>query len=109
MARVTDVERSIAFYEQLGFAVKSTFEEDGVLGWAYLAHGGAHLMLTLGRSGTDGGPSQLYLYVDDVRAYHDEMAAKGLEVSPVVERFYMERGEFELHDPDGNFLLVGHT
>lgn len=65
-------------------------------------------MVTLGGSGADGGPIQLYLYVDDVRAFRDELAAKGLDVGPVEERFYMEQGEFGLTDPDGHCLLVGH-
>jgi catechol 2,3-dioxygenase-like lactoylglutathione lyase family enzyme len=108
MARVADVQRSIEFYEQLGFEVQNTVEDDGVLNWAYLARNGAHLMVTLGHGLPASGPIQLYLYVDDVRAYHDELAAKGIDVGPVEERFYMPNGEFELADPDGHCLLVGH-
>ena len=107
MARVRDVQRSIDFYEQLGFQVGNTVSDDGSLNWAYLRRNGAHLMVTLGGEGP--GPIQLYLYVDDVRAYHEELAAKGIAVGPIEERFYMPQGEFELTDPDGHCLLVGHV
>ena len=36
--QVADIERSIAFYELLGFAVTSTHGPTGRLGWAALEH-----------------------------------------------------------------------
>ena len=106
MARVADVQRSIDFYEQLGFRVENTVSDDGRLNWAYLRRNGAHLMVTLG--GTGPGPIQLYLYVDDVTAFTTRLAAEDIAVGPVEERIYMPKGEFELSDPDGHCLLVGH-
>ena len=112
MAPVADVRRSIAFYEQLGFELgNSVGEEGGPLQWAYIRAGGAHLMLT--RADSPVPPEQqtmmIYLYADDVVAYHRELEEKGLDVGPLVKRFYMELGEFELRDPDGYHLLVGHV
>jgi catechol 2,3-dioxygenase-like lactoylglutathione lyase family enzyme len=104
MARVLDVERSIEFYEQLGFEVENTFEDS----WAYLARNGARLMVTLGGTPEATSVIQLYVYVADVRAYHDELAARGIEVGPVEEPDHMPQGEFELADPDGHRLVVGH-
>jgi catechol 2,3-dioxygenase-like lactoylglutathione lyase family enzyme len=104
MARVQDVQRSIGFYQQLGFQLEETFEDS----WAYLARNGARLMVTLGGSGGAPPVIQLYLYVDDVRAYHDELAAKGIDVGPIEEPDHMPQGEFELRDPDGHGLVVGH-
>jgi uncharacterized glyoxalase superfamily protein PhnB len=111
MAPVADVQRSIDFYAQLGFEVKSTFEEDGILHWAYLRAGGAQLMLTRADSPVppESQTMLLYLYAADVAAYHRELGEKGLDVGALVQRFYMESGEFELRDPDGYCLLVGHT
>ena len=42
---VRSVERSIAFYETLGFAVNDTFEPDGTVAWAFLEHEQARIML----------------------------------------------------------------
>jgi catechol 2,3-dioxygenase-like lactoylglutathione lyase family enzyme len=109
MAPVADVPRSVEFYEQLGFEVDNTVKEGGRVEWAYLQNGGAHLMLT--RTDEPVAPDRqtmlLYLYATDLAAYHDELRAKGLDVGPIEERFYMEQGEFELTDPDGYCLLVG--
>jgi uncharacterized glyoxalase superfamily protein PhnB len=109
MAPVADVRRSIEFYERLGFAVGNTVEDGGTVQWAHLQNGGAHLMLT--RTDEPVAPERqtmlLYLYPTDLRAYWEELRAKGLEVGPIEERFYMEQGEFELRDPDGYCLLVG--
>ncbi len=111
MAPVADVQRSIAFYEQLGFEVENTFEEDGVIQWAYLRAGGARLMVS--RTDSPVRPEQqtmsIYIYATDVAAYHRELQGKGLDVGPLEKRFYMESGEFELRDPDGYWLFVGHT
>jgi catechol 2,3-dioxygenase-like lactoylglutathione lyase family enzyme len=111
MAPVADVRRSIAFYEQLGFEIVNTVEEPDVLQWAYLQAAGAHLMLT--RTESPVPPEQqtmcLYLYAADVAAYHRELAERGLDVGPLEPHFYMESGEFELTDPVGYCLLVGHT
>jgi uncharacterized glyoxalase superfamily protein PhnB len=112
MSPVEDVPRSIAFYEQLGFAVENTVEEPGgLLQWAYLRAGGAHLMLSRTESPVPPGQQTMciYLYADDVVAYHRELEEKGLDVGPLERRFYMESGEFELRDPDGYCLFVGHT
>ena len=111
LAPVADMQRSIAFYEELGFNVENAFEEDGVLHWAYLRNGGAQLMLL--RSDSPVPPErqtmQIYVYAVDVVAFHRELQEKGLDVGPLEQRFYMESGEFELRDPDGYCLFVGHV
>jgi catechol 2,3-dioxygenase-like lactoylglutathione lyase family enzyme len=111
MAPVADVRRSIAFYENLGFEVDNTLEKGGETEWAYLHAGGAHLMLT--RTPAPVAPEQqtmlIYLYADDVVAYHGWLREKGLDVGPIERRIYMPKGEFELRDPDGYCLLVGHV
>jgi uncharacterized glyoxalase superfamily protein PhnB len=111
MAPVADVRRSIDYYEQLGFEVENTFEEDGEIRWAYLRGANAHLMLNKAARPVppEQQTMQIYLYADDVEAYHRTLAERGLDVGPLEKRFYMESGEFELRDPDGYWLLVGHT
>jgi catechol 2,3-dioxygenase-like lactoylglutathione lyase family enzyme len=87
MAPVADVQRSIDFYAQLGFEV-----------------GRADPPVPRARQ-----TMVIYFYAEDVAAYHRELRDKGLDAGPLEQRFYMESGEFELKDPDGYCLLVGHT
>jgi catechol 2,3-dioxygenase-like lactoylglutathione lyase family enzyme len=108
LARVADVAASIEWYERIGFRLENTFEEGGVLNWAYLARDGAHLMLGHATEPvTDRQAVLFYLYADDVAAYHCELGEQGVEVGPLEPRFYMENGEFRISDPDGYTLLVG--
>jgi catechol 2,3-dioxygenase-like lactoylglutathione lyase family enzyme len=111
MAPVADVRRSVDFYEGLGFEVENTFEEAGEVRWAYLRNGGAQLMLQ--KADVPVPPErqtmQIYVYAEDVVAYHGALREKGLDVGPLEKRFYMESGEFELRDPDGYCLLIGHV
>jgi len=109
MASVSDIKRSISFYESLGFEVDNTFEHDGELKWAYLKKGGADLMLTHA-----GGPLALqkqpvifYLYVGDVVSYRDQLLGKGIAASQLEYPFYAQKGEFWVEDPDGYKLLIG--
>ncbi|HET9402786.1 MAG TPA: hypothetical protein VFO34_17705 [Candidatus Acidoferrales bacterium] len=56
MAHVADVAVSIAWYEKLGFKVFGTLASEGrPMQWAYLANGGAQLMLV--RSARPMNPS----------------------------------------------------
>ena len=113
MAHVKDVTRSIAFYEQLGLSVTGshTPEGSGSPVWAYMASGGAQLMLALASEPVD--PAQqavlFYLYFDDVQAAHADLKPKGLAVGEMTYPFYCPKGEFRLADPDGYCLMLTHT
>ena len=50
-----------------------------------------------------------YLYVDDVAAAQEALAAAGAEVGPITTPFYAPKGEFRLTDPDGYCLMISHT
>lgn len=112
-AHVFDVEASIAFYRLLGFEVRNTVAIDGgpKPTWAYLASGGADLMIAKasGKIVPDEQAVLFYLYCDDVAVKHAELAAAGLEVSPITTPFWAPRGEFRLADPDGYGLMIMHT
>ena len=109
MAHVTDVRRSIEFYEWLGFTVTNTLESDDVTRWAWIKNGRAYLMITLGDNPLKPGDRDVlfYLYARDVVAYHDALAAKGVKVSEITHPPYMREGEFCITDPDGYQILVG--
>lgn len=113
---VTDVERSIAFYEAVGFAVIKRYEPNGRLEFAGLeATSSAKLMLARADrvpawdpSDRDAsGPGWLYLYTPDLAAFRDRLIGRG--IAP---------GEFEdgpgpgpnrqlcVCDPDGHCHMV---
>ncbi|MBS1808206.1 MAG: VOC family protein [Acidobacteria bacterium] len=113
MAFVSDVTRSIAFYEHLGFVVGNTFTpaDADKPSWAWLSSGNAHLMIT--NACDPVVPEQqailFYLYVDDVAATRDELVAAGLQPGPIENPPYAPHGEFRLTDPDGFTLMIMHT
>ena len=113
MARVESVERSVAFYAQLGFKVTSSFASPGVdfLNWAWLESGKADLMITRHHLALTGEPRPtvlFYAYCENVAKMHAALVAQGVACGPIVERFYAPKGEFEVRDPDGYAILVTH-
>ena len=105
MLPVHRVAESIPFYERLGFAVEQ--RNDG-WGWAMLALGECRLMLDQSIQLHRGIPRQgvLYLYPDDVVAYHRQVRANGLAVPDLDVTFY-GMTEFRVDDPDGNRFWIG--
>lgn len=105
MLAVTDLSRSVAFYQQLGFEVENRNDD---WGWASLRLGTCRLMLDVSTNGHPGPirRSVIYLYPDDLEAYHREARANGLVLPEISSTFYGMR-EFRIDDPDGNHLWVG--
>jgi catechol 2,3-dioxygenase-like lactoylglutathione lyase family enzyme len=119
---VSDLDRSVAFYRDLGFEV----EVADVGGYAFVEAGGIRLHLSAGE-GFDPlrDAAMVYLYVDDVDAVHSALAlpeasslshddlveasARGeslARVGPIRDEPWGMR-EFALFDPDNNLLRVG--
>jgi len=113
MVHVTDLARSIAFYERLGFRVENTFTPPDRPGptWAWLELGSARLMLA--KASAPVVPEQqavlFYLYYDDAEATHAELRAAGVAVGELSYPFYCPRGEFPVTDPDGYCLMLTHA
>jgi len=105
MLPVADIGRSIEFYEKLGFEVESRRDE---WRWAMLRFGECRLMVDQSINGHPGLPRQgiIYLYPDDIAAYHASVRAKGVEI-PDLETTFYGLTEFRLDDPDGNHLWIG--
>jgi catechol 2,3-dioxygenase-like lactoylglutathione lyase family enzyme len=94
---VTDVNRSQAFYEKLGFRLDIVGGGEGFHA-AQLTPPGSAASIIIASGITEAAPGSLrgtLLVVDDVVAARDELIAKGIEVS---EPF---------HFPDGAFLSPG--
>lgn len=109
-AHVADVQRSIAFYAQLGLEELNRYEPEGRLVWAFVGNdAGARLMLALADEPVDPARQAVlyYVWTPDVRALHSELGARGIAVGDIRHPFYMPTGEFKVEDPDGYVLLVG--
>ncbi len=112
MTSVADVERSIAFYNHLGFEVGNTFAPEGATkpSWAWLQSGDAQLMLSAANEPVAGKHSVLfYVYTEDVAAARISLIEAGLSPGEITTPFYAPRGEFQLVDPDGYLIMITHT
>jgi catechol 2,3-dioxygenase-like lactoylglutathione lyase family enzyme len=122
MLRVKDVERSVGFYESLGFKCTSMMRgEGGVATWANLScfrgkpeeltteNESAAVMVSLGweGSGDPGQGASLYVFSKDIEGLRADLMGQGVEVTEIVPRPWMPKGEMELRDPDGWKVLVG--
>lgn len=106
---VTDIARSAAFYEQLGFSISRRWEaEDGTLGWCRLDRDGAALMLQQATEEDEplenrGRGVGFYFICDDVDALHAELTSRGMSIAAPTVMFYGMKQIFP-QDPDGYVL-----
>ena len=113
MAFVQDVQRSVEFYEKLGFEVGNSHTPDGAaeLHWVWLRSDAAHLMLAKASHPVDPQAQAIlfYVYCDDVEAFRSKLLASGVDAGAVERPFYAPHGEFRVTDPDGYALMITHT
>jgi catechol 2,3-dioxygenase-like lactoylglutathione lyase family enzyme len=119
----TDQDRSIAFYEGLGFAKHADFPWGEGHRWVelYPPSGSAGIALVPpGPEDATAVQTGIILNTDDIEACHAELQSDGLDVDPEVARVgapaeirigaVKQSGPvppmFYLRDPDGNALLV---
>lgn len=106
--RVVDVERSVAFYEHLGFEVHDTPKYKDHLSWAALRSGSAEIML----EGTHGPPDPesqrvlFYLYSHDLAGLRAHLVAVGIDAGQIEDGSPGPREEMRVTDPDGYVLMV---
>jgi catechol 2,3-dioxygenase-like lactoylglutathione lyase family enzyme len=103
---VSDLVRSVAWYERLGFRVRAFFD-----GYAILGFDGAELHLN---EMTDLAPptesvSGAYLRVADADAVHAQWAAMGARIIAEPEDQPYGIREFATEDLDGNLWRIGAT
>jgi DNA-binding transcriptional MerR regulator len=103
---VTDMDRSIAYYQEaLGFRLAWRTADDSL---AALASGEIEMMLLVPWTGDSPPPSQsAYVYVEDPDALCAEYQQAGADiVDPVDSRPYGMR-DFVVRDPDGHRFTLG--
>ena len=101
---VTDVDRAKAFYvDQVGFNADHDHVVSDEMRFVQLTPPGSACSICIGQGLTDAEPGSvrgMQMVVADAQAAHDELAARGVEVSDVQS---MPWGEFVFFsDPDGN-------
>ena len=98
---------SVEFYRKLGFDIERRNDE---WRWAMLVFGECRLMVDESINVHPGAPRSgvLYLYPDDIAAYHALLRANGLEI-PALETSFYDMTEFRIDDPDGNRLWIGQA
>jgi catechol 2,3-dioxygenase-like lactoylglutathione lyase family enzyme len=118
MLHVTDMERSIQFYSQLGFAVGSFVPPAGPMHWAWLYapsaadwKRGPNIMLTHSECAISSDLQQVlfYLYASDLPKLHAALLAAGISASAIEHPEYLPAGEFRTQDPDGYILMIAQS
>jgi len=105
---VSDVDRAKQFYsEQVGFNADHDHTVSDEIRFVQLTPPGSACSISLGKGIVDTPPGSvqgMQLVVSDVRAAHDELAGRGVDVSDVQE---FPWGSFVFFkDPDGNGWAV---
>ena len=107
----TDQDRSIEFYEALGFEKRTDIPFGDKYRWVevYPPTGTTGIALAPPRPGTDqtGVETGIILTADDIDATHAEMQSNGVDVDAEVARMGGPVPPmFWFRDPDGNSLMI---
>ena len=107
MLPVKSIQKSIEFYQKLGFNVERRQDD---WRWAMLRFNDCRIMLDQSINAHPQAPRQsvLYLYPDDITEYHQQVRSRGISAPDLSVTFYGHT-EFRLEDPDGNPLWVGQA
>jgi catechol 2,3-dioxygenase-like lactoylglutathione lyase family enzyme len=105
MLPVRSMPASVEFYRKLGFTVEQRNDD---WRWAMLCFGECRLMLDESINLHPSAPRSwvLYLYPDDISAFHKQVRKNELAV-PELEVTFYGMTEFRIDDPDGNRLWIG--
>lgn len=109
LLHVAEIERSIPFYELLGFTTVDT-DRCEPLGWARLHCEGGAVMFLRADHPVDASAQAvlLYMYTPDLIGLREHLLASGVEAPPIRHPEYMPSGEIKIADPDGYVILVAH-
>ncbi|WP_026413645.1 VOC family protein [Actinomadura oligospora] len=105
---VSDTDRSIAFYEKVGFHLDHDVNPGGGFRIVQMTPPGSGCSIGFGMGWVDTPPGaiqNLHLVVKDIHAVRDELAGRGVEVSEVSVMGAPEKPSVSyayFQDPDGN-------
>jgi catechol 2,3-dioxygenase-like lactoylglutathione lyase family enzyme len=109
MLHVASIERSITFYEALGFRL---IDDDGCkpIGWARMHCASGDIMFLVAETEIDARKQGFlfYMYTPDLNGLRAELLKKSLAVSAIKHPHYMPSGTVNLDDPDGYHIEIGH-
>jgi catechol 2,3-dioxygenase-like lactoylglutathione lyase family enzyme len=110
MLHVAEIERSIPFYELLGF---TTIDTEGCdpLGWARLhCEDGSAIMFLRAERPVDPSAQALilYMYTPDLLGLRERLLVAGIKVPVINYAEYMPSGKVNIADPDGYKIEIGH-
>lgn len=103
MVAVASVDATREFYvEKLGFDhLMAVVGNDGQLDFCTVMKGGGRIMLTRSETMQPPAPSaQFYFQVDDVKSYHEQVSAAGLNASMPEDMWWGDR-VFIVEDNNG--------
>ena len=106
---VVDPERSIQFYQRLGFELDASLECGGQVLWASLRSGDSRIVLAHADAPIDPDRQavRFLLQTEDVATLRAELLEHGIAVGPMTYSDHRPEGEIRLNDPDGYVLLIG--
>jgi lactoylglutathione lyase len=102
---VHDLPAVRAFYTQLGFVQTYQFPPDGEPGFVTMERDGA--TIGIGAGGADDDRFAYWVYVDDVDATLDRLAAGGAPIVAAPEDQPWGERIARTRDPDGNPVILG--
>lgn len=99
---IGNTERSVAFYEKLGFAVV-------LKSGAYTAMGRDAVQIGLfnTRSTAQAKPGSVYIQISRVDDFYKEVRARGLKITSDLKTQPSKMREFSVTDPDNNTIVFG--
>jgi len=100
---VAEIEKSIRFYEQLGFVTVDT-DRAKPLGWARMHCEGGAVMFLRGEKPVDASAQavMLYMYTPDLISLREQLLASGVKVPPI------GHPEYCIADRDSYVIRVAH-
>ncbi len=109
MLHVAEIEKSIRFYQLLGFETIDT-DRLNPLGWARMHCEGGAVMFVRAEEPVNPAAQSilLYMYTPDLAGLCEHLRTNGVNVPDIERPPYMPSGEICIKDPDGYAIFVGH-